>query len=678
MVKKYGESERGKKSFKSGKRVKQKKKVFLFNEISLKFKIFSVLFVSIFLTVFLMLCFYNFFSAILIFSALILIIFYGFLIYLEYMRHRLLFINQLLHSFEAKNNHSFYRFPLPVLACSSSGVVLWHNEKFNEILGADSDLVGVNFANLIKRSLNEFCVDGGAQLAQWNKNFIVYGNYFQKTKMFILLFKDVSKFVVLQSKYILSKVCVLYVVIDNYREILTNKKDSEKSAIVGVVDDLIESFVEEHGGILQKYREDEFFIVVKQKGLDEIVSGKFKILQIVKNSMINEKQCELTISIGAGSGAKSFADCKKFAFQALDMALGRGGDQAVVKTPDSIKFYGGNSKELYKSSRVKARVVARALLELIKSANNVIIMGHKFGDLDCCGAAIGLALAIRSLKKSSFVAIDKYKNLSKTLFEKVDEAGYNDMVIDLDFAMKFAGPNTLLIIVDTHSLNLLDSKELYEACKTVVVIDHHRKAVDCIANAVIFYHEPYASSTCELVCELIQQLDYEKLIGVVGAQALLAGIMLDTKNFAIKVGVRTFEAAAYLKLMGADTVEVKKLFSNSLISYHKRTKTVMASEIYRDCAIAVSEFNTSDMRMIAPQAADECLSITGVEASFVLFELDGKIFITARSLGKFNVQVIMESLKGGGHQLQAACQLEGVEMKTARAMLVKAIDDWLS
>ena len=673
--KKYGENGKG---FKIRTNFKRKKNVFLFEEIVFKVKIFFFLVLLLLTAIFLVLFFYSSLVAVFVFLFLILVVFYGFLIFLEYRRRRQLFISQLLYNFEVKNKYSFYRFPLPVLACSSNEIVLWYNDKLKDNLNLDFDLTGANFASLIKRPLHEFCVEGGLNLKQGNKYFKVYGNYFAKAKMFILLFEDVSNFVFLKSKFLLSKVCVLYVVIDNYREILMNKKDSEKSAIVGVVDNLIESFVEEHDGILQKYREDEFFVVVKQCGLDKMISKKFSVLQMVKNSMINEKQCDLTISIGVGSGVDGFADCKKFAFQALDMALGRGGDQAVVKTPNSIKFYGGNSKELYKSSRVKARVVARALLELVKSANNIIIMGHKFGDLDCCGAAIGLGLAIRKLKKSCFVAIDKYKNLSKTLFEKVDEAGYNDFVIDLESAVKFVDSETLLIVVDTHNLNLLDSKELYEACNTVVVIDHHRKAVDCIANAVIFYHEPYASSTCELVCELIQQFGYEKLIGAVEAQALLAGIMLDTKNFAVKVGVRTFEAAAYLKLQGADTVEVRKLFSSSLVSYHKKTKIVMSSEIYRNCAIAISEFSTSDMRVIAPQAADELLNITGVDASFVLFELEGKIFITARSLGKFNVQIIMENLNGGGHQLQAACQLEGVEIDVARGMLVKAIDEWLS
>lgn len=671
-------SDRNEKFNKAQKEIKYKKKILLFEATSLKFKIFSFLIFLLIAIIISILGFYNFFCAVFIFFALCLVFVYGFLIFLDYNRNRLLFINQLIHNFDVKNRHSFYRFPLPVLACSGSGIVLWYNEKLEESLNLESNFVGVNFSNYIKQPLSKFCVEGGANLEQNRKNFKVYGSYFQKSNVFIFLFEEITEFVALRQKFFLSEVCVLYIAIDNYRETLTNKKDGEKSAIVGIIDNLLEGFVEEHEGILQKYREDEFFVVVKKKGLKEMVAGKFKILEIIKNGIKSQKKCELTISIGVGSEGENFAECKKLALQALDMALGRGGDQAVVKTPSSIKFYGGNSKELYKSSRVKARVVARALLELVRSSSNVVLMGHKFGDLDSCGAAVGLALAIRKLQKSSVVLVDRRRNLSKILFEKIEEAGYNDLVVDLDSVMDFVTPETLLIITDTHSLNLLESRELYEACRNVVVIDHHRKAVDCVGSAVIFYHEPYASSTCELVCELIQQFGQEKLIGPVEAQVLLAGIMLDTKNFSIKVGVRTFEAAAYLKLMGADTVEVKKMFSNSLVSYNKKTKIVAGSEIYRNCAIAISEFNTADMRVIAPQAADELLSISGVEAAFVLFELDDEIFITARSLGKFNVQVIMESLKGGGHQLQAACQLEGVEIQEAKAKLIGAIDEWLS
>lgn len=661
---------------------KNRKKYFNFriSDFNKRLKIFLLLVFSFCVVLAFIIGFYSLSSAFLFFLAVVCISFYGFLLFLKYEKHKLSFLNQLLFDFESKSRHSLLSFPLPVVACYSNGIVFWHNEGFQSSFGFENDCVGLNLTYILKLPFKDFCVEDGVLVQNRAKSFRVYGTYSEKSKVFFFVFEDVTDFISLQQQFKLSKVCVLYVAIDNYREILMNRKDSEKSAIVGRVDDLLENFVDAHDGVMQKYREDEFFIILKQRNLDEIIKNKFPILQIVKNALTNEKQCELTISIGVGSGADSFSECKKFAFQALDMALGRGGDQAAIKTPSSFDFFGGNSKELYKSSRVKARVVARAFLELVKNASNVVVMGHKFADLDSSGSAVGLALVIRKLKKESFVAVDVEQNLSKILFEKIAEVGYNDIVVDLNVAMNLIDSNTLLIVVDTHNFNLLDSAQIYEACNNVVVIDHHRKAVDCVKNAVIFYHEPYASSTCELVCELVQQFGYEKLIGKIEAQAFLAGIMLDTKNFSIKSGVRTFEAAAYLKRCGADTTEVKKMFASSFDSYGKKAKIVVEAQIYRNCAISISKFKTSDMRIIAPQAADELLGIKGVDASFVLYELDVEktVFITARSMGKFNVQSIMERLGGGGHQLQAACQVKNADVNKVYELLLNAIDEWLS
>ena len=661
------------------KKVKKLKKLKL-SVFSARIRFFLFL-VFIFLTIVVFIVgFYNFSVAILLCLAIFFVWFYGFLIFLQYDRNKLNFLNQLLFNFESKGKVSFLNFPLPVVACFENGVVFWHNDSFEVDFNFENDCVGTNLSDLLNLPLKKIFLDKGSLVRYKNKIFKVYGRYSKNAGIYIFIFKDITKFQMLQQKFEYSKMCVCYVAIDNYREILVNRKDSEKSAIVGRVDDLLENFVDEHEGIMQKYREDEFFIVLKQKNLDKIIKNKFSILQIVKNSMIQEKNCELTISIGVGGGSDSFSECKQFAFQALDMALGRGGDQAAVKTPSFFKFFGGNSKELYKSSRVKARVVARAFLELVKNASNVVIMGHKFADLDSSGAAVGLALVIRKLNKESFVAVNYSQNLSKNLFEKVKMAGYADIVVDLDVAMNLIDLNTLLIIVDTHSYNLIDSPEIYKSCKNVVVIDHHRKAVDCISSAVIFYHEPYASSTCELVCELVQQFGYEKLIGPIEAQVFLAGIMLDTKNFAIKSGVRTFEAAAYLKRCGADTTEVKKMFVSSFAAYDKKTKIVMNARMYSKCAIAISSFKTDDMRIIAPQAADELLGIEGVDASFVIYELElsSTVYVTARSMGKFNVQVIMEHFGGGGHQLQAACQVLNSDVNRVYELLLHAIDEFLN
>ncbi len=657
---------------------KEKKLNFLFDEINFKFKFFLILVLLLTAIIFLIVGFYNLIGAFLVFIAIFLIEIYGLLIFLKFWKARRLIINQLLYKLESENSRSFFSFPLSVVLCSNSGTILWYNDLFKNNFEFDKEILGLNFSKIVQNQVSSFCEKKGTQIKYKNKFFKIYGTFFKSSQTYLLLCEDVSDYAVLREKYVSSRLCVVYIVIDNYREILTNRKDSEKSTIVGRVDDLIEAFVDRHDGIMQKYREDEFFIVLKQKSLEKITETKFQILQTVKTTLQNEKKCDLTLSIGVGSQTSSFAECRKFAFQALDMALGRGGDQAAVKTPFSFQFYGGSSKEYYKSSRVKARVIAKAILELVKSCGNVIVMGHKFGDLDSVGASIGLTLALRHFKPNSFVALNREQNLSKNLIQNVENEKINDLIVDLDAAVELVDYDTLLIVVDTHNFKLLDSFELYDISKSVVVIDHHRKSVDCIEDAVIFYHEPYASSTCELVCELIQQFSDEKIIDPIASQSLLAGIMLDTKNFTIKVGVRTFEAAAYLKRLGADTVAVKKLFSSSISSYQKKAKIIMNSQIYRNCAIAVSEFKTDDMRIIAPQAADELLGIAGVEASFVIFELFDRVNITARSLGKLNVQIIMEHFKGGGHQMQAACQIENLSVQSVHEALIEAIDEWLN
>ncbi|MEE1492739.1 MAG: DHH family phosphoesterase, partial [Massilioclostridium sp.] len=328
-------------------------------------------------------------------------------------------------------------------------------------------------------------------------------------------------------------------------------------------------------------------------------------------------------------------------------------------------------------TKVKTRIIATALKEFIDQSENVIVMGHRFGDLDCMGSAIGLARAIRKLGKNCFIAVDYKKNLATALIDRVIEAGHDDLFIHPVDALDIITPRTLLIITDTHNPDLLESPGIYEKCSNVVVIDHHRKMVNYIDRAVIFYHEPYSSSASEMVSELVQYLGDFKL-GSLEAEALLAGIMLDTKNFVIKAGVRTFEAAAYLKGLGADTVSVRKLFSNSIDSYQRKTRIVSGAETYRNCAIAMGDFQCEDIRIVAPQAADELLGISNVDASFVLYRTGTTANITARSLGAINAQVVMEMLGGGGHQTMAATQLENTNLEKARQMLLEAIDKYLT
>ena len=344
----------------------------------------------------------------------------------------------------------------------------------------------------------------------------------------------------------------------------------------------------------------------------------------------------------------------------------------------SSDLYGGVSKGVEKRTKVRTRVVASALSELIAGSDNVMVMGHRFSDLDCLGSAAAMTVAARSMGKPAYAVARHKTTLAAELIDRYDASGRGDLFIEPEEAMELLNRRTLLIITDTHNPHMLEDPALYRAAGSVVVIDHHRKMVDHIDNAVIFYHEPYASSASEMVAELIQYMEGDS-ISRLEAEALMAGIMLDTRSFVMKAGVRTFEAAAYLRRLGADTVEVKKMFAESMDTYRAKADIIAKAELYRKTAIACcDQSGASETRIAAAQAADELLYIKGVDASFTLFEEGNTVNISARSLGDFNVQLVMETIGGGGHMTMAGAQLEGVDMSGARQMLTEAIDRLLA
>lgn len=623
----------------------------------------------------LFLYFYNFLMFLIISPLVALFSIYSIFILVNYKKEQGLLVERLISEFVTDSEYDFEKFPMPVLACLRDGVILWTNCCFKDTINCDDGCVGLNFLDMVKEPLDDFCGRSGIQVNLWNKDFRVHATYSDNSGVYILYFEENTSLIHFAKEYTLAKPTVVYIKIDNYDEVLSEKKESEKSNIVSKIDDVIENFVEKSTGFLQKTEDDEFLVVMEKRHIDDMINDKFSALKNVSDISYDEKN-SLTLSIGISNSGDTLNENQKYAKQALDMALGRGGDQIAIKTATSFDFYGGRANDVEKRTRVKTRIVASALLELIEEADNVLIMGHRFGDLDSIGSGIGLSSAIRKCGKNSFFVVDPLKNMAHDLIDKIKESELFDLIIDIDFARSLMSDKTLLIIVDTHNSELVEFKDLYTNCNEVVVIDHHRKSVNFIDNAVIFYNEPYASSASELVCELIQYFGDDCKLGKIEAEAMLSGIMLDTKNFAIKVGVRTFEAAAYLKRLGADTIAVRKLFSSTIESYKKKANIVSKSEVYKNCAISISDFKAPDIRIICPQAADELLNIKGVEASFVIYKIEDAVNITARSLGGFNVQVVMERLGGGGHQSQAACQIKDSNIETARQMLLKVIDEF--
>ena len=402
---------------------------------------------------------------------------------------------------------------------------------------------------------------------------------------------------------------------------------------------------------------------------------RFDILEEARAISLGERQ-NVTLSIGVGKGGKTLAESETFARQALDMCFGRGGDQAAVKTENGFEFYGGVSKGVEKSAKIKARIIATALKELVLNSQTVYITGHRMADFDSVGASVGLCGAFRSMGKKAYCVLDLENNLSKPLISHISERCGFDYFKPIADARMELGDGDLLIICDTHNPDMLDSKELYESAKQVVVIDHHRKMVKHIDNAVVNFHEPVASSACEMAAELIQYFGSECRISVAEAEALMAGIMLDTKNFVMRSGARTFEAAAYLKKLGADTVTVRRLFSDSLDTYREKSVLIQSAKLFHGCAIATTESSAPELRLAAPQAADELLGIVGVKASFVFYRSANQCCISARSMDSFNVQLIMEAVGGGGHQTMAGAQLN-CTVDEAVEKVKYAIEDFL-
>ena len=532
------------------------------------------------------------------------------------------------------NRDALALFPLPVVV-----EVLWYNEPFrNQVLDG-----GELFGDPVET------VDGGAGTKELGKKrffdmeyrgrcYTVYTSTVRvrDTALYVLYYVDNTHLKEIAEEYALSRPAVMMVYIDNVEEVMQDIRDSERAQITGRVETILEDWVGATSGILRKYGSDRFMVLLEERHLEQMVA-------------------------------------EAMARQAIEMALGRGGDQAAVKTKNGFDFYGGVSKGVEKRTKVRTRVVASALQELIEGSENVLVMGHRFSDLDCLGSAVAMAAAARSLGRPAYVVTQRDKTLARELLDRYDQAGRGDLFIEPDDGLPLVNRRTLLIITDTHNPDMLEWPPLYQRASTVVVIDHHRKMVNHIENAVIFYHEPYSSSASEMVAELVQYMGAH-CISRLEAEALLAGIMLDTRSFVMKAGVRTFEAAAYLRRQGADTVEVKRMFSESAATYRKKADIVSRAEIYRRTAIAYDEDGGTEVRIAAAQAADELLSIKGVDAAFTLFTENGGVNVSARSLGDFNVQLVMEAIGGGGHLTMAGAYLRDTGMEEARRLLVSAID----
>ena len=563
------------------------------------------------------------------------------------------------------------RFKMPVVVAGKFGDIVWSNLRFKKQLCQGRNPINENIGVYLgSRQIDEAADTEGFDLDFDGNHYTVFCTsvddgficfYFDNT-----YYKDIAK------KYNEERKSVAIIVCDN-REGFTNDGEEENGRLMVELEEKLLRFSEENKAFFKTLPSNRYMIIFDKIHLDKLISNKFPILNDIRSITYNNRSA--TISMGIGVNCSNLVESEICARKALDMALGRGGDQVVIMRDGEYEFIGGVSAGIERMSKVRTRVVSTSISRVISESDRVYIMGHRFSDLDCVGAAVGLQPVVRqAFKKYCRIVIDKENTMAKQLID-LAESSEEPMFITPEEALRSVSSKTLLIIVDTHIPSYVESPELLEKCDNVVVIDHHRKMVNYIKDAIVFYHEPTASSASEMVAELLTYIG-ENYVSRLQADALLSGIMLDTKSFVVRTGVRTFEAAAFLRKKGADTVETKNLFASTLETHKEKYKIVSEAEIINNCAIAVTEQNCENLRLVCAQAADELLTVEGVSASFVVFRADSDtVNISSRSFGKLNVQLVMEALGGGGHQNMAAVQIKGETVEEVRQQLLTALNN---
>ena len=465
--------------------------------------------------------------------------------------------------------------------------------------------------------------------------------------------------------------------LDNYEEALESVEEVRRSLLIALIDRKVNKYISGFDGICKKLEKDKYLVIMRKKAIAQLQESRFDLLEDVKTVNIGNEMA-VTLSIGVGLDGLTYAQNYEFARNAIDLALGRGGDQAVIKTPESITYYGGKSQQVEKNTRVKARVKAHALREIITSKDLVLVMGHRMPDVDSFGAAVGIYRIAQTLGRKAHIVLNEATPAIAPMVElfQNNPEYEEDMIINSTQAIEAASSNSVLVVVDVNKPSITECPDLLRFCKSVVVLDHHRQGTETIENATLSYVEPYASSSCEMVSEILQYTYDNIKIHTEEADCMYSGIMIDTNNFMTKTGVRTFEAAAFLRRNGADVTRVRKLFREDALEYKAKADAVSQAEIYKQY-FAISVCTADDLpspTIIGAQAANELLNIKGIKASFVLTDYQGKIYISARSIDEVNVQIIMERMGGGGHMNTAACQMEGMGLIEAIGALKRTID----
>ncbi len=616
--------------------------------------------------------------------------------YFVYFRHKRktnidFLISSLPHGIGAADSNTMESLPIPVAILNMDGTLRGYNSHFVSLFDEQA-LFGISIEKILPQikwtELLKCASDIRISIEHESKKFRVVGKLMsdnakqtalKEDKLSVYLyFIDYTSEANLLSLYDMTKTDIAVINIDNYDDLLQKINDDERQKITSGIAKAMNQWAIDSSAILKKLDRDRYIMLFEHKYLDGYINNKFKILDDVRE-IAEETKIPVSLSIGIGTG-EGIHENEAYARNAMDMALGRGGDQACIKDETQFRFYGGKTKEYEKSTRVKTRAVALALRDFINQSENVVFVGHVGADFDCFGAAIGLQRAVRALGKTPYIIYDANSPAIAKMYEQtVKIPEYKDLFIDVDEALEILENNSLLVVLDTHRPSLLPSQELINASQKTVLIDHHRRSTEFIAPCSLIYHEAYASSTCEMATELIEYMNIGTALTKYEAQCLYTGILMDTKNFMLKTGVRTFDAASYLKRRGLNTVEVKQLFNIGKEDYdHKVDIVKTATEVAPNIAVANTHEKYINGKVIASQAADEMLNIDNIKASFVIFPADDSIGICARSLGDINVHLIMEKLGGGGHMTVAGAQISCPTIEEAEALLIQAINEHIS
>ena len=569
-----------------------------------------------------------------------------------------------------------------VLIRMNDGVVLWNNDRFASLTGYREGMFEQSVQELLPGLGLEWLATGKSEhpfdVQLGSRRYRIYGTAFRAddpagTMVGMLYLSDMTEMYQVRDEYIRSRPVVSIILVDNYEELTMNLSESAISNMNAQINDVITKWAESYHGLLRKLERNRYLLVFEKRDLDSAMQEKFTIVEDM-HQIINPTGLAASISFGLGVDGANFEESYNFAALSIEMALSRGGDQAVVKDRLNFHFYGGRAKEADRRSKVRSRVTANSLMELIGQSSHVFIMGHKNADLDAVGAAMGVSCMVRKKGKKAYIVIDKENNTSKLLLEEIYAVPeYEGVFISEQDAMLLCDNRSTLIVVDTNRPDQVESRALLDSMNRVCVIDHHRRAADYIDPVAINLHEPYASSTAELVTELLQYAVEKADVLPIEAKSLLAGVFLDTKSFNVRTGERTFEAAAWLRRMGADTVEVKKMLQSDFQETMAKYQIIKSARLYRK-ELAIAALNTGTTRVLAAQAADDMLNISGITASFVLYPDGEKVYISARSIGDANVQMILEPLGGGGNTATAGAQISGKTIKDVLDDLVASID----